>query len=221
MRIRLAPGVKLVDVLGSRRLGQPLAQRVREAEQAIDRRLARNLGILADRGEDEEGIQIVIPNFQAGDSHTILLDLVAEGPGALADVTLRYKDVIHLKNGIARANLTVGSGQKAAGAGERHVLKNLVAWEFARQARQVGRILGQGDPQQAAQRLASLRDLIHGLRQEVAAWQNDQDLTADEDMLDSYLAVLARPAAEDPIQRHYLADSLRLAAFRKLQTAAR
>ncbi len=47
LRIRLAPGVKLVDVLGSRRLGEPQAQRVREAEQSIDQRLARNLGIQA------------------------------------------------------------------------------------------------------------------------------------------------------------------------------
>ncbi len=221
LRIRLAPGVKLVDVLGSRRLQEPLAQRVREAEGAIDRRLARNLGIRADRGEDEEGIQIVIPSFQAGNSHTILLDLVASGPGPLADVTLRYKDVVHLKNGVARANLTIGSGQSADGPGELNVLKNLVAWEFARQTRQAGRTLSQGDARQTARRLTSLRDLIHGLRQEVTAWQSDPDLIADEVMLDRYLAVLARPAADDPAQRQYLADSLRFAAFRKMQTAAR
>jgi hypothetical protein len=84
LRIRLAPGVKLVYVLGSRRLGEPQAERVREAEQSIDKRLARNLGIAADRGEDEEGIQIVIPNYYAGDSHVVLLDVVAEGPGPVA-----------------------------------------------------------------------------------------------------------------------------------------
>ncbi len=221
LRIRLAQGVKLVDVIGSRRLRDSRAQLVREAEQAIDRRLARNLGIQLDRGEDEEGIQIVIPNFYAGDTHTILLDVVAEGPGPVADVTVRYKDVIHLKNGVARANLTVGGGQAAAGPLEMNVLKNLVAQEFARQARQVGRTLAEGDPRTAAQRLASLRDLIHGLRLEVAGWQGDPDLIADQAMLDAYLAVLATPAARDPDQRQFLAESLRLAAFRKLQTAAR
>jgi hypothetical protein len=221
LRIRLARGVKLVDVIGSRRLRDSRAQLVREAEQAIDRRLARNLGIQLDRGEDEEGIQIVIPNFYAGDTHTILLDVVAEGPGPVADVTVRYKDVIYLKNGVARANLTVGGGQAAAGPLEMNVLKNLVAQEFARQARQVGRALAGGDPRTAARRLASLRDLIHGLRLEVAGWQGDPDLIADQAMLDAYLAVLATPAARDPDQRQFLADSLRLAAFRKLQTAAR
>ena len=40
-------------------------------------------------------------------------------------------------------------------------------------------------------------------------------------MLDAYLAALASPAAGDAIQRRYLADSLRYAAFRKLQVAAR
>jgi hypothetical protein len=80
LRIRLAPGVQLVQVLGSRHLGDPQSQLVREAEQALDRRLARNLGIQADRGEDEEGIQIVIPSFYAGDSHVVLLDLVATRP---------------------------------------------------------------------------------------------------------------------------------------------
>ncbi len=221
LRIRLAPGVKLIDVLGSRRLGEPQAQRVREAEQSIDKRLARNLGIQADRGEDEEGIQIVIPNFYAGDTHVVLLDVIAENPGAIADVTLRYKDVAYLRNGVARASLTVGGGPRVSGPLERNVLKNLVAWEFARQARQVGRSLAAGDPLQARSRLATLRELIHGLRLEVAGWSSDLDLTADETMLAEYLTILDSPAIRDAAQRRYLAESLRYAAFRKLQSTGR
>jgi Ca-activated chloride channel family protein len=221
LRIRLAPGVKLIDVLGSRRLGEPQAQRVREAEQSIDKRLARNLGIQADRGEDEEGIQIVIPNFYAGDTHVVLLDVIAENPGAIAEVTLRYKDVAYLRNGVARASLTVGGGPRASGPLERNVLKNLVAWEFARQARQVGRFLAAGDPQRARSRLATLRELIHGLRLEVAGWSSDLDLAADETMLAEYLTILDSPAIRDAAQRRYLAESLRYAAFRKLQSTGR
>jgi hypothetical protein len=221
LRIRLAPGVKLVDVLGSQRLDEALAQRVREAEVAIDQRLARNLGIEPDRGEDEEGIQIVIPNFYAGDSHTILLDVVAEKPGPLADVTLRYKDVVNLRNGVARANLTLEDSGREAGPLERNVLKNLVTWEFAQRTRRIARYLADGEPRPAVAALASLRDLIRGLRQQVPGWEADQDLLADEAVLEEYLAVLATPAAGDAVQRRYLADSLRYAAFRKLQTAAR
>ena len=55
----------------------------------------------------------------------------------------------------------------------------------------------------------------------MAGWQTDPDLLADEAMLEEYLGVLASPAAGDTVQRRFLADSLRYAAFRKLQTAAR
>ncbi len=80
LRIRLAPGVKLVNVIGSKRLDAQSAQKVREAERHIDLRMARNLGVAADRGDDEAGIQIVIPAYYADDAHIILLDVVAPGP---------------------------------------------------------------------------------------------------------------------------------------------
>ena len=221
LRIRLAPGVRLVDVLGSRRLAEPQAERVREAEQSIDRRLARNFGIQADRGEDEEGLQIVIPTFQAGDDHVILLDVVVDKAGPVADVTARYKDVIHLKNGVARASLTVGRGASVAGPLELNVLKNLVAREYALRTGEAARYLAAGDPRRASATIMALRDLIRGLRAEVAGWRSDPDLAADETLLNDYLAALASPAVADSGQRQYVAASLRYAAFRKLQPAAR
>jgi hypothetical protein len=221
LRIRLAPGVKLVDVLGSRRLAEPQAGQVREAEQSIDRRLARNLGIEADRGEDEDGIQIVIPTFYAGDAHVILLDLVAEGPGPVAEVQVRYKDVTRLENGVAEAALALHGDGDTAGPFELNVLKNLVAWQFAREVRRIGRLLESGDPGTAVQFLARQRGLIQGLRLEVPGWSDDPDLAADAAMLEEYLAVLAGPAAGEPEQRRHLAQSLRYAAFSKLQSAAR
>jgi hypothetical protein len=221
LRIRLAPGVQLIQVLGSRHLGDPQSQLVREAEQALDRRLARNLGIQADRGEDEEGIQIVIPSFYAGDAHVVLLDVVAERPGPVADVTLRYKDVIYLRNGVARAGLSIGGGQEVQGPLERNVLKNRVAWELARQTRQVSQFLAAGQVDQARALLTLLGDLIQGLRLEVAGWSADPDLAADQAMLREYLAVLNSPAVGDGVQRRYLVESLRYVAYRKLQSAAR
>ena len=219
LRIRLAPGVKLVDVLGSRRLEQPQVARVREAEQAIDQRLARDLGITADRGEDEEGIQIVIPNFYAGDSHVVLLDVVAERPGPVADVTARYKDVVYLKNGVAHAQLTIGSGDKAPGPLERNVLKNLLAWELTREMRRYVSYFEADRTPEAAVMMARFRSLIHGLRLAVPGWSTDPDLAADQSMLDNYLAALISPAAADPIQRRHLAESLRYAAFSKLHSS--
>jgi Ca-activated chloride channel family protein len=221
LRIRLAPGVKLIDVLGSRRLGAPQAERVREAERSIDQRLARNLGIEADRGEDEEGIQIVIPSFYAGDAHVILLDVVAEQPGPIAEVTVRYKDVVRLQNGVARAALSVDADRQVAGPLERNVLKNLVAREFATRTREAARHLAAGDAEAANRALASLSSLIAGLRKEVTGLAGDPDLAADEAALNEYIGVLASPAAATASQRMFLADSVALAAHRKLHPPIR
>lgn len=215
LRIRLAPGVRLIEVLGSHRLEVLQAERVREAEQALDQRLARNLGIEADRGDDEAGIQIVIPSFYAGDAHVILLDVVADGPGPIADVTARYKDVVYLRNGVASAQLTVDFGPAAQGPLERNVLKNLAAWELSRATRRASDTMRAGDVREVGALVASLRELIYGLRLEVASWSTDAELVADEAMLDDYLAVLG--AGGDPVLRGYLADSLRFAAYKKLQ----
>ena len=117
----------------------------------------------------------------------------------------------------SRASLTVGAGRDTPGPLERNVLKNLVAWEFAQKTRQAGRYLAAGDPRSAEWVLRDLRDLIEGLRRQVAGWASDPDLAADQAMLEDYLSVFLSPAAA--AQRQYLADSLSYAAFRKLQAA--
>jgi hypothetical protein len=110
LSIRLAPGVRLIDVVGSQRLDIERAQRVRDIENSMDRRLSANLGIQADRGEDEDGIQIVIPSIFSGDNVVVLLDLVSDRPGAIADVSLRYKDLVFLRNGSLRGHLELPGG---------------------------------------------------------------------------------------------------------------
>ncbi len=217
LRIRLQPGVKLIDVLGSRRLAEPQAQRVREAERSIDRRLARNLGIRADRGEDEEGIQIVIPSFYAGDAHVVLLDVVVPRPGPVADVTVRYKDLVHLRNGVARARLALPQGQPARGPLERNVLKNLLALQLAQAAEQAGEALRRGDGGAAQTLLAARSELLKGLRQVVLGWEDDPELIRDERMLVGYLKLLGSPAlSRRHAQAQQVADSLDLTAYRRL-----
>lgn len=214
LRIRLAPGVELVDVLGSENLSAKAAQRVREAEQSIDRRMARNLGIRADRGKDEEGIQIVIPSFFAGDSHTVLLDVVVPGPGPVADVSVRYKDLVYKRNGVARAQLAIAEGRRAPGPLERNVLKNQLAHELASAAASAAEQLAMGDRAAAERTLGAVRDLIAGMQAEIPGWENDEELRADETLLTQYLTVLGRRFAGP--QRGHLADSLRYLAYRRL-----
>src|SRR5207244_9646678 len=73
------------------------------------------------RSSDLEGIQIVIPAFQAGDEHAILLDVVAESAGPVAEVTVRYKDLVSLGNGTARASLALEARRDAPGPLAHHV----------------------------------------------------------------------------------------------------
>jgi hypothetical protein len=205
-----------VEVIGSRRLDSEAAQRVRAAERSIDQRLAQQLGIKADRGDDDDGIQIVIPTFYAGDTHVILLDVLAEHPGAVADVSVRFKDLIHLRNNVARATLSVASGERRVGPLQRNVLKNLLAWKVSSAAWRASHFLSRHEPDQARYVLAETERLLRGLRHEIEAWRNDPELLADETMLGEYVTVLNTwPVTE--VGHLYLAESLQVAAVRKLK----
>ncbi len=215
LRIRLAPGVKLVEVIGSEPLDAADAQNVRAAETSIDRRLARNLGIEADRGEDEDGIQIVIPAYHAGDASVVLLDVVAPGPGPIADVTVRYKDLVHLRNGVARANLTLPSGETEAGPLERNVVKNLLAVRLSEALKEAGRALLRGDDARAIAEVNGVRELLASFAAEESGFQNDSDVQRDIAMLGEYAALLEPGLLRLPEPRNYLADSLQLAGYHR------
>ncbi len=215
LRIRLAPGVKLVEVVGAERLDAAGAQNVRNAEKSIDRRLSRNLGIESDRGEDEAGIQIVIPTFQSSDSHAVLLDVVASGPGPIADVTVRYKDLVYLRNNVARTNLTLGHTASAPGPLERNVVKNFLAIRLADTLKQAGRMLLAGSDPQAIAQVREFQGLLASLQREVPGFQHDADLGNDAHMLGEYLALLETGAVQQAEPRQYLADSLQLSGYFK------
>lgn len=214
LRIRLAAKVKLVDVLGSYRLDNPAAERVRAAEQSVDRQVAHQFSIQADRGQDEEGIQIVIPTFHANADHVVLLDLVAENPGPVVDVTVRYKDMVYLKNGVARAELTIKSGEMPLGPLQKNVLKNRLGFAFAQAGQRAGGYLAAGHYPQAEAELVAMSRLLRGMRQEIPGWREDPELLQDEEILAEYLTALRLPRQAEP--QRMLADSLRYVAFRKL-----
>ena len=215
LRIRLAPGTRLVSVLGSRSLDAQQAQRVREAENSIDQRISKNLGIERDRGEDEEGVQIVIPSFYAGDSHTVLLDVVADGPGPVADVTVRFKDLVQLGNGVARESLWLPNLELARGALQRNVLKNLVAFEVARELRQAGDALAAGDGVGAGRTVAQALALLESVGRAIPELHGDRELEADRSLVAEYVALLS--GIDRAALRNFAADSLHFASLMKLQ----
>jgi len=215
LRIRLAPGVKLIRILDASRLDDEGAERVREAEQSIDLRMASELGIEADRGEDEDGIQIVIPSFYAGGSHAILLDVVAPEAGPIADVTLRYKDLIYQRNGVARANLVLGAELRTAGPLERNVLKNVLTVRLSSALTSAGRALSEGRIGDAVNALGEQRERLLALRASEPAFRSDAELAADLELLDEYLSLLGGEPVGLGGPRQYLADSLQLAGHFK------
>ncbi len=212
LRIRLAPGTRLVAVLGSHRLGVAATARVREAERSIDQRLAHSLGIQADREEDADGITLFIPAFYANDSHVILLDVVASGPGPIADVTARYKDLLRLGNGEAHASLRLARGTRGRGPLERAVFKNLLAHELSVALSRAANSLSSGDTAGARARLTTFSALSRGVRELMPALATDHELAADFELAQRY--DLALQTMMSP-QRVALADSLRLASRRK------
>jgi hypothetical protein len=222
LSIRLAPGVRLIDVIGSERLDAQRSQRVRDIENSMDRRLSANLGIQADRGEDEDGIQVVIPSIFSGDSVTVLLDIVTDRPGAIADVSLRYKDLVFLRNGSLRGHLDLPGAQYAAndpprGPSELAVLKNLLSHHFVDAVKQAAAALGQQQAAEAAAILGAMRATTEQARRDLPAWANDPDIIRDQQVLDRYIAALASPQAGS--HHPFLADSLRYAAWAKTHRA--
>lgn len=211
LSIRLAPGVRLVDVVGSERLDDENSQRVRDIENSMDSRLSKNFGIQADRGEDEGGIQIVIPSIFSGDDVTVLLDVVVSQPGDIASVSLRYKDLVYLRNGKLSGQLSLPAGPLERGPEQYAVIKNLVAHHFSTAVARSADALGRQGATEAAAILARMRDEIIGLRASVPVFKNDPDLLRDLQILERYIEVLGTSQAQQP----ELADSLRYAAWAK------
>jgi hypothetical protein len=144
VHIRLAPGVLLVGVLGSRRLDDGETQQARQAEQSIDTELARALGIVSDRGNDEDGMQILIPAYYADDEHAIVLDLMADA-GPIADVSLRYKDLVELENATANERFTLARGASSEGPRERTVREQQRAYQESRAFTEAATLLDQAN----------------------------------------------------------------------------
>lgn len=215
LRVRLAPGVRLVDVLGSRRLDAAQSERVRERERSIDRSLSSEVGIVADRGDDEDGVQIVIPAFYAGDDHTILLDVVVPGPGPVVEVRARYKDLVRLGNGAAVASLALGRGRREPSPAELRVAADLHAHDLARALADAGERI-ESDPGEAWAVVDRSRARIDAARDRLPALGAMADVRRDLELAAAYARAIE--ASVDAATRADLAASLSYASRRRLLT---
>ncbi len=161
VNVKLAPGVHAVRVLGSRPLLEEEVKVVKAAEVATDRRLSDVLGIKADRGDDDDGIQTVIPVFYGGDTHVVMLELVADRPGPVADVTLRYKDLVNMDNATTRGAIAIGASSVGE-RGARDIGLTVRALEDAEALRAAAEAVARGDVGAASGHLEAASARVRG-----------------------------------------------------------
>ncbi|MCO6430549.1 MAG: Flp pilus assembly protein CpaB [Deltaproteobacteria bacterium] len=216
VNIQLGAGVKLVDVLGSYPLDVKATAAAKAVEKHLDRKIAKVKGIEADRGKDDGGIQILIPAFYADDSHTILLDVVAEQPGRLAEVTLAYKDMVGSRNDKLQAELALGRTPQDATRLELNVTKNFLAHHTSTVLRRAAQLVKK-------QRVAAAEALLGDFTATISALQStqqlpsgDPELEKDKSMMLGYIEILGKTQGWPPSHIAHLAASLELAGRYKI-----
>lgn len=179
VNVRLAEGVQAVRILGSRVLQQDEVRRVKAREEAVDAQLSKTLGVKADRGEDDDGIQTVIPYFYGGDAHVVLIELWVEQPGPIADVSLRYKDMVRLSNARAQTSVSIGARPRPLTPGELLVRRNVLGSRLAEHLADASAALTRNDVHGAQRALELARALA------ARTGEADRRLVADfEAMID-------------------------------------
>jgi Ca-activated chloride channel family protein len=184
------------------------------------------LGITANRAreKDEPGIKMLIPNFQRGDNHVVMLEIaVPPGRGSreVAQVFVKYKDVASRANRevttAARVEYTPDRAAMVAST-RRPVKKNLLAFQTGEALTQAAALIQQGKASEAAKALDE-RMVVLGLA--AREWR-DADLDSDGKLLGQYRDVVVR------LHRHpetmasnslgeYVAKSLTFGGYQRCQ----
>ncbi len=183
LNIRLAPDVRAVRILGSRMLSDVEKREVKAREVATDRQLSKTLGLTADRGDDDDGLQVVIPYFHGGDAHVVLVELWVERPGPVAEITLKYKDMVQIGNATARASARLDALPTALTDAHRAVRDNVRGFEFAQALDTAAQLARGGRLDEARQALRDASPVTAGDRAVLArfnqAWGSARGPLAD------------------------------------------
>jgi Mg-chelatase subunit ChlD len=196
VRVVLAPGVTARHVYGSRLLSEQEHAAVRASEVAVDRRLARELGVARDRQhEEEEGLRIHLGSFRRGDQHVILMELDVP-PGAvasrapIAQVFLDYKDLGQRSNEHVVTAVTatrVGGRDEALASVVRPVKRTVLAFQAGEALQAAAGALEVGDAVRARHLLVERRELLEAAAE---LWR-DPALRRDAALIGRYEAVVA------------------------------
>lgn len=193
LRVRLAPGVTVHRVYGSRVLSEAEEASVRRTEVAVDERLARELGVTRDREEDvDDGLRMHIPSFRRGDQHVVLFELdVPAGMGTsdVAEVFLDYKDLRTAENETASVEVTAertGDAEAAMASVRRPVKRTVLAFQAADALQSAAAAL---DGYDVAGARTILEERVTLLRAAADLW-NDEALLRDATLLSRYSRVI-------------------------------
>jgi len=198
LNVRLGPHTKAVRVVGTRKLTEEEVKQVKAREVAIDVQLSKAQGVKADRGDDDDGVQTVIPYFYGGDAHVVLIELWVERAGPVADVTLKYKDMVNLGNATARASAAIDSRPRGVTPEQREVAKNLRGARIAEHLKVAGQWMHRNN-------IANARAELQQAMALVPSGESQETM-----MLRRFQNMLFGP------QRDRVADALTLAGERKL-----
>lgn len=216
VRINLQEGVIARRVIGQPELDAPAVAEVKQEEKMLDVRAARERGIAKDRGpEDGPGLKTLVPHFYAATSHVMMLDIeLPPGVGRrkVAEVVLRYKDLVKNKNVTERAEVFVDTTTDAAFAArsfDPRVRRNVIAFRTAEELLAAAADVESGRAGVAARRVADQ----HALLQAAARRFEDADLLRDADLLGRYRdALFGIAEAHGEEARRYLALTFRSSA---------
>lgn len=204
VRVRLKPGVQLLDVYGSRRLSESEEVRVRVQEIAADVQ-AEKKGIKRDRQDDQKGgMRFFLPGFARNDSHAILLKLnVPEGVGErdVALVELKYKDRVKKTNVqeelVVKTSFATSDADSAASING-SVARSVQGFAAGETLAQSARLISTGS-RDSAVALLSERE---GILRKMAETMNEPLFSKDADRLArlrSHAGVVAGTGVSDPL----------------------
>lgn len=168
VRLRLKPGVELLNVYGSSRLSEEEAARVRTVEVAQDQQTQKRDGIKANRQDDiEGGMRFFMPAFARDDSHAILLKLrlpEGVGPKDIALVELKYKDRLTKKNVISEQPIKLeyaNSDAESAKSIDASVARTVQGFAAGETLMKAATLVGQNQHQRAIDLLGEREGLLH------------------------------------------------------------
>lgn len=196
LRIQLADGVGLVRVLGATQLSEEQVKQVKTEEKKIDRKVYEELGIPQNRqkDKDEPGIKVLIPNFYRGDSHVVMLEVsIPKGSGTrkVADVFLKYKDLVFKRNREAKVTVSVDyvpDRDAMIASINKNVKKNLLGFQTGEALIEAAALLERG---RIADAVKKIDERMVVLGKAAQLWR-DKDLDRDGKLLDRYKTVIAQ-----------------------------